>query len=53
LKEGEDADFVLILYHGKASIVHQYNKIAEAGSGTIIGENVLDSKTKRKASLIT
>jgi hypothetical protein len=43
----------LIIYEGKASIVFSNNKIADAGSGTVIGEQVLEYKQKRKASLLS
>lgn len=52
IKQGDEGDFMLIIYEGKAQIQVDGNKVAEAGPHTLIGEAALEYKQKRKASVI-
>ena len=51
IKQGDDGDFLLIIYEGKAEILVDGRKVAEAGPHTLIGEAALEYKQKRKASV--
>lgn len=52
IRQGDEGEFLLIIYEGKASILVNEQKIAEAGPNTLIGEGALEYKQKRKASVI-
>jgi hypothetical protein len=44
IKQGDDGDFLLIIYEGKAKIEVDSNKVAESGPHTLIGEAALEYK---------
>ncbi len=52
IKQGDEGDFMLIIYEGKVEIQVDGRKIAEAGPHTLIGESALEYKQKRKGTVI-
>eukprot|EP00347_Sterkiella_histriomuscorum_P004455 403360397 len=52
IKQGDEGDFLLIIYEGKVEIQVDGRKVAEAGPHTLIGEAALEYKQKRKASVL-
>ncbi len=44
IKQGDDGDFLLIIYEGKAEIHVDGKKITESGPHTLIGEAALEYK---------
>ena len=52
IKQGDEGEFLLIVYEGKAKICIDGNQVAEVGPHTLIGETALEYKSKRTASAI-
>ena len=52
IRQGDEGDFMLIIYEGRTQIQIEGNKVAEAGPHTLIGEAALEYKQKRKASVL-
>ena len=44
IKQGDEGDFLLIIYEGKADILINDKKVTEAGPHTLIGEAALEYK---------
>lgn len=52
IKQGDEGEFLLIIYEGKVEIQVDGKKVAEAGPHTLIGEAALEYKQKRKATVV-
>lgn len=44
IRQGDEGDFLLIIYEGKAEIQVDGFKVAEAGPHTLIGESAIEYK---------
>ena len=44
IKQGEEGDFLIIVYEGKAEVLVDSKKVAEIGPHTLIGESALEDK---------
>lgn len=52
IKQDDQGDFMLIMYEGKAMVLVDGNQVAEKNVNDVVGEAALQTKQKRRATVV-